>query len=725
MNPNTPGVQFQEVNESFFIQGAASDIGAMIGATERGPLSKPTLVQSWSDYKRSFGEFISTSFLPYCAKRALDQGASFYVVREDHKIDGVHQSVVADVTLPTAGGGPSPATLVGVVAGPYALVVGDLLGVKIDGGPAVNSAAVAATPATVQTAAGPFGLADQEWVDLRVGPPTDPVRRITFKTADFSNINAATAQELANVFSRDLPGAKVQIVSAAVKLSTDVKGTSARLEVVGASAPVVLTALNVSVAVNVGGGNVADLDHVKTSEIIALFVAPTGFTIADDGSGSLKVTGGGTGATHSIQIDGTGTSGTTASKVGLSTTVVAGGASTQVPTIKVAAANPGGWGNRLQVNIGVATQDPESKWRMDVLYKGTIVGSAEEMSMDSTSAQYFAKVLVTATAGQWVTATDLAAAIAAPANRPAPGTYSLAGGEEAVSTMVESDIIGDSDSRTGINALNPILDCSYVATPGWNTLSMLADADEYCQGRADMLYVGVCPPGILPAVAVDYRNAANSYAATGSKVDSSYSALYFSWLDITDPLTNLPKSIPCDGEVFAAFGRCQFPWLAPAGSQRGQVLGAAKLSYPLSADDLGLLYGVGVNSIWSPPSGALQVYGQKTLEVNPRDTDRINVRRLYIHLKRSIGPAVQDMVFEPNDDTLWRTIRRAVNRFMDEIKGNRGVFDFDFVNETSAEDIDANQAVFNLYLEPTKDAEQIIFRLISTPTGTVFQKSAA
>jgi hypothetical protein len=93
-NPNTPGVQFNEVDQSFFIKGASTDIGALIGATERGPLSTPVLVSSWPEYVRNFGGLLPNinGLLPYVAKRALDQGARFYVVREDAKASVSTQS---------------------------------------------------------------------------------------------------------------------------------------------------------------------------------------------------------------------------------------------------------------------------------------------------------------------------------------------------------------------------------------------------------------------------------------------------------------------------------------------------------------------------------------------------------------------------------------------------------------------------------------------------------
>jgi hypothetical protein len=96
---HTPGVEIEEVDRSFFIKGASSDRGVMIGWTEKGAFSTPILVNNWAEYQKSFGGLVSTSYLPYCAKRCLDLGVALYIVREDHKVASVHQSVLATVNL--------------------------------------------------------------------------------------------------------------------------------------------------------------------------------------------------------------------------------------------------------------------------------------------------------------------------------------------------------------------------------------------------------------------------------------------------------------------------------------------------------------------------------------------------------------------------------------------------------------------------------------------------
>src|SRR5262249_36697718 len=163
-------------------------------------------------------------------------------------------------------------------------------------------------------------------------------------------------------------------------------------------------------------------------------------------------------------------------------------------------------------------------------------------------------------------------------------------------------------------------------------------------------------------------------------------------------------------------------------SQRGKVLGVQSLSYEVSADQVGQMYAVGINALWNKPNKGVLIYGNKTLQVTPSSTDRLNVRREFLFLRASIMPAVEDIIFEANADSTWRRLDRMVGRFMDTVQADGGLFPdpknkgrgYKFVVDTTPEDIDANRLVCNLYVKPTKDVEYLKFNLISTSTGTSF-----
>ncbi|MFQ5814671.1 MAG: phage tail sheath family protein, partial [Anaerolineae bacterium] len=79
----TPGVYFETVDISDEgITAIRTDIAAFVGIAERGPLHKPTRVNSREQFRAAFGSFIPHGYLAYAAKAFFENGGrTCYVVR--------------------------------------------------------------------------------------------------------------------------------------------------------------------------------------------------------------------------------------------------------------------------------------------------------------------------------------------------------------------------------------------------------------------------------------------------------------------------------------------------------------------------------------------------------------------------------------------------------------------------------------------------------------------
>jgi len=208
-------------------------------------------------------------------------------------------------------------------------------------------------------------------------------------------------------------------------------------------------------------------------------------------------------------------------------------------------------------------------------------------------------------------------------------------------------------------------------------------------------------------------------------VDSSYAATYYPWVQISAPntgkLTWVPPStiIP---SVYAYNDRIAAPWFAPGGFTRGglSVVQAAK---KLSPDDRDTLYLGKVNPIATFPGQGVVAYGQKTLQQKASALDRINVRRLLIELKSYIGQIANTLVFEQNTISTRNRFLSQVNPYLDSIQQRQGLYAFKVVmDETNntADVIDRNQLVGQIFIQPTRTAEFIILDFNVTPTGATF-----
>ena len=216
--------------------------------------------------------------------------------------------------------------------------------------------------------------------------------------------------------------------------------------------------------------------------------------------------------------------------------------------------------------------------------------------------------------------------------------------------------------------------------------------------------------------------------ATGESdlVDSNMVATYYPWvktIDInTNKLISVPPSVLLPG-VFAANDRVAAEWFAPAGLNRGGLIGAVSVLNRLTQSEKDTLYEAKVNPIVQFPGQGIVVFGQKTLQDKPSALDRINVRRLLLTVRKYIASTSRYLVFEQNTSETRNRFLNIVNPYLESIQQRQGLYAFRVVmDETNntPDVIDRNIMKGAIYLQPTKTAEfiQIDFNIL--PTGAAF-----
>ena len=167
------------------------------------------------------------------------------------------------------------------------------------------------------------------------------------------------------------------------------------------------------------------------------------------------------------------------------------------------------------------------------------------------------------------------------------------------------------------------------------------------------------------------------------------------------------------------------PWFSPAGFNRGQILGAAKLSFNPKNADRDSLYKVAINPITNFPGQGIVLFGDKTFTMKPSAFDRINVRRLFMVLEKAIATAAKFQLFELNDEFTRAMFRNMTEPFLRDVKGRRGVTDFlvvcDETNNTG-QVIDTNRFVADIYIKPARSINFITLNFIATRTGVEFSE---
>ena len=203
--------------------------------------------------------------------------------------------------------------------------------------------------------------------------------------------------------------------------------------------------------------------------------------------------------------------------------------------------------------------------------------------------------------------------------------------------------------------------------------------------------------------------------------DSGYKYMY-------DRFSKQFRYVPLNGDIAGICARNDinnFPWFSPGGTQRGSILNAVKLAYNPTQVERDKLYSSRVNPIIFSPGAGIILFGDKTGLGRASAFDRINVRRLFIFLEKAIAAAAKDQLFEFNDEITRINFINIVEPFLRDVQSKRGITDFvlvcDETNNTAAI-IDSNEFVADIYIKPARSINFIGLTFVATRTGVSFEE---
>jgi len=294
-----------------------------------------------------------------------------------------------------------------------------------------------------------------------------------------------------------------------------------------------------------------------------------------------------------------------------------------------------------------------------------------------------------------------------------------------ISGVTNTQGISGSDYTSMLNLMGNADDYKYnvLLTPGLFASeapigsSQVTTAINNTQNRGDAIYVSDLVP---------FSSSINTVITQANAKNTSYAASYWPWVQTIDPdsaqLVWVPASTMVGG-VYAYNDNVSEPWFAPAGINRGGLSTVVRAEKKLSQANRDTLYSNKVNPIATFPGTGVVVYGQKTLQTKASALDRVNVRRLLISLKSYISQVANNLVFEQNTIATRTSFLNQVNPYLESVQQRQGLYAFKVVMDSSnntADVIDRNQLVGQIYIQPTKTAEFIYLDFNILPTGATF-----
>ena len=292
-----------------------------------------------------------------------------------------------------------------------------------------------------------------------------------------------------------------------------------------------------------------------------------------------------------------------------------------------------------------------------------------------------------------------------------------------------------SGSIAYIKAINSVsnpddFDINLVSTPGIvrrHHSYVFDKVVDMVEAREDAFFIG-------DVVGVTY-NSSNGNVLSDSisqaveqagNLDSNYVGTYYPWVKTIDSrtnrLTSVPPSVLMPG-IYAANDAVAAEWFAPAGLNRGGIVGAVSVLNRLTHAERDTLYEGKVNPIASFPGEGIVAFGQKTLQDRASALDRINVKRLMIKVKKYIASTSRYLVFEQNTASTRGRFLNTVNPYLEGIQQRQGLYAFRVVMDESnntPDVIDRNILAGQIFLQPTKTAEFIVLDFNILPTGASF-----
>ncbi|GHH64892.1 tail protein [Kitasatospora indigofera] len=155
--------------------------------------------------------------------------------------------------------------------------------------------------------------------------------------------------------------------------------------------------------------------------------------------------------------------------------------------------------------------------------------------------------------------------------------------------------------------------------------------------------------------------------------DTKNAVLYFPRVVAPDPLRGgAPMPFPPCGVMAGVLARTDARrgvWKAPAGTD-ASLNGVTELEVPLTDLENGRLNPLGINCLRRLPAVGPVAWGARTMRGADRLADEwkyLPVRRLALFVEESLFRGTQWVVFEPNDEPLWASIRLNVGAFMNSL----------------------------------------------------------
>lgn len=302
-------------------------------------------------------------------------------------------------------------------------------------------------------------------------------------------------------------------------------------------------------------------------------------------------------------------------------------------------------------------------------------------------------------------------------------------------SIVDSDYIGDSASKTGLYSADQYNDCSQIATPEVSSVAVLQAGSAYAAARKDLQYFGYLGNFTTESALVTARD--------NTLIDTKYCQLYAQSITILNPLdsaTDLDISPLYDVCGAADYNDGKFyPWFSFAGTTRGIIYNVKGVTNNFvtagNSTNLNMIAQRQVNIIGN--DGTIAILGNFTAQKDYSQYSFGNVTRFVIYLKKAIGPYIKTYIEEPCDIPTFKAMYLGVKPTLNGYANKRALHgeenigwrwmgdqfarDINDLKINNATDVGLGKYRVRLFLKVVVAMQEIALDIILTPSGVSFE----
>lgn len=317
--------------------------------------------------------------------------------------------------------------------------------------------------------------------------------------------------------------------------------------------------------------------------------------------------------------------------------------------------------------------------------------------------------------------------------------HSFEGGTNG-SAVTDVDFVGDSNSKTGLNAFDSYSDISGIIIPekGILNISVTQSGSAYADNRKDIVYLADIPNSLTTETAI-------GNALEALNIDSSYTGFYGGGNRTKHPVTGLEVQIPILGDILGLISYTHNTFgmnYSYAGVNRGKIPNSMgpvnNFGSPSTKPALNYITNR-CGNMYINRNNINYLTGNFTAQKAYSSLSFMNVRFLLLEIKKTLSPMLERYLEELNHWDTWLAMYHEVRPYFNSLvdrkalageenkgwswQGDQFVSSLNGLTINNATDVLLGKYKVNCFLKAVPGLQDISLNLVLTAGGISFEEA--